>query len=63
MKLTIRLFLGGAAAMSSTRLLCSDEETFPKTVPASFLLVANSTLILRRLLCIDPLAASLTPKA
>jgi hypothetical protein len=63
MKLTRRLFLGGAAAMSTTTLSRSNAETFSGTPSASFSLVANSTLTLRRVSGTGPLTASLTQKA
>ena len=63
MKLTHRLFLGGAAAMNTTTLLRTNAETFSYYVSASFSLVANSALTLRRVPSIGPLPASLTQKA
>jgi hypothetical protein len=63
MKLAHRLFLGGAAAGGTTTLLRANAETFSYDASASFSLVANSTLTLRRVFCTGPLAASLTQKA
>ncbi|AEU39047.1 hypothetical protein AciX8_4778 [Granulicella mallensis MP5ACTX8] len=63
MKLAHRLFLGGAGAMNTTTLLRANAETFSYDASASFSLVANSTLTLRRVPGIGPLPASLTQKA